>query len=201
MSLTEAIESYLTLNCNYESTVVNQILAIVLYVPYAMIIIFWAVSWITKEIIWLVMSFSLFLDTLLNFFLTGLFLDPAPRPSCGGSSAYPSYLTEHWAFVVMFLFLARHLYNLSMSIPIVIMLVSGYLLTWIAAVRLGYTNYEQALSGAVVGHVFAALIFTIMHFIIEYAIKRHHSSFSWLMVHYKDSYYKKYHIVEDQTKQ
>jgi hypothetical protein len=155
MDIDAAITSYLTLNCDYTDSFYNFVLAISLFVPLALTFIFFGISYYTREIYYLSLSFALTFDYIVNFFYTGLYQDPAPRPSCGGSRAYPSFITQHSMFLFTFLILSKQLYFLRLERHALVLLLAWVLTTWIAAIRLGYNSLEQAIIGAFIGQASA----------------------------------------------
>lgn len=168
MDVSKAVKAYLTLNCNYEDSFYNFILAIALFVPLALTFTFFGISYYTREIYYLTLSLALAFDYFINFFFTGLFLDPAPNPTCGGSQAYPSFLTQHSMFLYTFLLMSRQLFYLKLQRHDVMFLQIWVLMTWVAALRLGYNNIEQAVIGAFIGQAFGLVAVTIVSVIVAY---------------------------------
>src|SRR5271166_3073801 len=114
MDLRRAIEEDLYKNCNFDKSSYHEFLALILFVPVALTAIFFGISYYTKELYYLVLSLMLALDIFLNFFISGLYFAPAPIPSCGGNRAFPSFKTEHAAFLYSFMVLSRHLFYLRL---------------------------------------------------------------------------------------
>lgn len=169
MDVTGAIKAYLTLNCDYKDSFYNFILAIALFVPLALTFTFFGISYYTREIYYLTLSLALAFDYFINFFFTGLFLDPAPNPTCGGSQAYPSFLTQHSMFLYTFLLMSRQLFYLKLERHDVMFLQIWVLMTWVAALRLGYNNIEQAVIGAFIGQAFGLVAVTIVSLVVFYS--------------------------------
>ena len=164
MDVSGAIKTYLIDNCHFSNDWYHILLAFILFVPTALTFVFFGVSYYTKQVFWLFMSFALLVDWGFNTLISGWTPESAPVPTCGGPRAFPSFMLEHSSFMYNYLLLSNHFFNVNLTTWDIFLLQVWILLTWIASIELGYNNYRQALVGALIGHVLA--FFTVCFFSI-----------------------------------
>jgi hypothetical protein len=167
MDVSGAIKAYLIDNCNFNDSWYNIFLAFILYVPSILTFAFFGISYYTRQVFWLFTSLALAIDWAFNLLISNWTLEPAPVPTCGGPRAFPSFMTEHSAFMYTYLLMSNHYFNLNLTEWDIFLLQVWVLLTWIASVQLGYNNYKQALIGGVIGHFMAFFFVFICNFFIR----------------------------------
>jgi len=167
MDVGGAIKEYLINNCNFEDSWYHMFLAFILFVPTALTFVFFGVSYYTRQVFWLFMSFSLTIDWAFNLLISGWAPESSPVPTCGGPRAFPSFMLEHSSFMYTYLIASNHFFNLNMTEWDIFLLQVWVLLTWIASVELGYNSFKQALFGAVIGHFMAFFFVLIINFFIR----------------------------------
>jgi hypothetical protein len=157
MDVSGAIRAYLISNCHYDDSWHHILLAFILFVPTALTFVFFGVSYYTKQVFWLIMSFALAIDWGFNTLISGWAQEAAPVPTCGGPRAFPSFMMEHSAFMYNYLMISDHFFALNLTWWDVTWLQVWILLTWIASIELGYNNFRQALVGNLIGQVLSFL--------------------------------------------
>jgi len=155
MDVTGAVKAYLIDNCNFEDSWYHILLAFILFVPTALTFVFFGVSYYTRQVFWLFMSFALAIDWGFNYLISGWSQDPAPIPTCGGPRAFPSFMLEHSSFLYNYLMVSDFFFAVNLTWWDILLLQIWILLTWIASIELGYNNFRQALVGALIGHFLA----------------------------------------------
>jgi hypothetical protein len=185
MDVSGAVKAYLIANCNFKDTWFHILLAIILYVPTALIFVFLGVSYYTKQLFYLIMSLALTFDWALNTFISGWVQEAPPMATCGQPRAFPSFMLEHSSFMYSYLMLSNHYFKLHLTTWDVFLLQFWVLLTWIASTELGYNNYRQAIFGALIGHVMAFLfVFFLDLFIRPLRNYVHHRGFLHFLGYY-----------------
>lgn len=172
MDVPGAIRDYLINNCNYSDSWLHIVYALIVFSPTVLTFIFAGVSYYTKQIFYLFMSMALYVDSLLNLLVSNWIPWHAPVETCGGPRAFPSFFMQHSAFLITFLLLSRHVFKLHISPREIWLLQIWLLLTWVSAVDLGYNNFKQVLSGAIVGSTLAAACILLLYMTIG-AIRLH----------------------------